>query len=80
MTTGKIIALTRQTFVSEVLFLLLNTLSTFVIAFLPRSKNLLISWPQSLSIVILENISSCYSHYYHVPGTVPSVGSKDDKI
>ena len=80
MTTGKIIALTRQTFVSEVLFLLLNTLSRFVIAFLPRSKNLLISWPQSLSTVILKNISSCYSYYYHVPGTVPSVGSKDDKI
>ena len=57
-----------------------NTLSTFVIAFLPRSKNLLISWPQSPSTVILENISSCYSYYYHVPGTVPSVGSKDDKI
>ena len=43
MTTGKIIALTRQTFVGKVMFLLFNTLSRFVIAFLPRSKRLLIS-------------------------------------
>ena len=44
MTTGKIIALTIQTFVGKVISLLFNTLSRFVIAFLPRSKNLLISW------------------------------------
>ena len=44
MTTGKTIALTRQTFVSNAMFLLFNTLSRFVIAFLPRSKCLLISW------------------------------------
>ena len=54
MTTGKTIALTRQTFVSKVMSLLFNMLSRFVIAFLPRSKRLLISWLQSLSAVILE--------------------------
>ena len=54
MTTGKTLALTRQTFVSKVMSLLFNTLSRFVIAFLPRSKSLLISWLQSLSAVILE--------------------------
>ena len=50
MTTGKTIALTIQTFVSKVN----NTLSRFIIAFLPRSKHLLISWLQSLSAAILE--------------------------
>ena len=54
MTTGKIISLTIQTFVSKVMSLLFNMLSRFVIAFLPRSKRLLISWLQSLSAVILE--------------------------
>ena len=54
MTTGKTIALTRQTFVSKVKSLLFNTLSRLVTAFLPRSKHLLISWLQSLSTVILE--------------------------
>ena len=54
MTTGKTIALTRWTFVSKVMSLLFNTLSRFVIAFLPRSKHLLISWLQSPSAVILE--------------------------
>ena len=54
MTTGKTIALTRQTFVGKVMFLLFNRLSRFVIAFLPRSKCLLISWLQSPSVVILE--------------------------
>ena len=53
-TTGKTIALTIQTFVSKVMFLLFNMLSRFVIAFLPRSKHLLISWLQSPSAVILE--------------------------
>ena len=52
MTTGKTIALTRQTFVSKVISLLLNTLSRFVIAFLPRSNCLLISRLQSPSAVI----------------------------
>ena len=54
MATGKTIALTRQTFVGKVMSLLFNTLSRFVIGFLPRSKHLLISWIQSLSTVILE--------------------------
>ena len=63
-TTGKTIALTRRTFVGKVMSLLFNTLfnmsllfnmlSRFVIAFLPRSKHLLISWMQSRSAVILE--------------------------
>ena len=54
MTTRKTIALTIQTFVSKVMSLLFNKLSRFVIAFLPRSKHLLISWLQSPSAVILE--------------------------
>ena len=54
MTTGKTIALTRQTFVGKVMSLLFNILSRFVIAFLPRNKHLLISWLQSPSTVILE--------------------------
>ena len=54
MTNGKTVALTVQTFVSKVLSLLFNTLSRFVIAFLPRSKHLLILWLQSQSAVILE--------------------------
>ena len=54
MTTGKTIALTRQTFVGKVMSLLLNMLSRLVITFLPRSKRLLISWLQSPSAVILE--------------------------
>ena len=52
MSTGKIIALTRQTFVGKVMSLLLNMLSRLVITFLPRSKRLLISWLQSPSAVI----------------------------
>ena len=54
MTTGKIIALTRQTLVGKVMSLLLNMLSRLVKTFLPRSKRLLISWLQSPSAVILE--------------------------
>ena len=54
MTTGKTIALTRQTFVGKVMSLLFNMLSRLVITFLPRSKRLLISWLQSPSSVILE--------------------------
>ena len=55
MTTEKIIALTIQTFVGKVMSLLVNMLSRFVIAFLPRSKHLLISWLQSPSAMILES-------------------------
>ena len=53
-TTGKTIALTKQTFVDKVMSLLFNMLSRLVITFLPRSKHLLISWLQSTSAVILE--------------------------
>ena len=55
MTTGKTIALTRQTFVDKVMSLLFNMLSRLVMTFLPRSKLLLISWLQSPSAVILES-------------------------
>ena len=54
MTTGKTIALTRQTFVGKLMSLLFNMLSRLVITFLPRSKCVFISWPQSPSAVILE--------------------------
>ena len=54
MTTGKTIALTRQTLVGKVISLLLNMLSRLIITFLPRSKHLLISWLQLPSEVILE--------------------------
>ena len=54
MTTGKPIALTGRTFVGKVMSLVFNILSRLVIAFLPRSKRLLISWLQSPSVVILE--------------------------
>ena len=60
MTIGKTIVLTRRTFVGKVMSLLFNKLSRLSIAFLPRSKHLLISWLQSPSAVILElqNIKS----------------------
>ena len=54
MTTGKTIVLTRKTFVRKVMFLVFKMLPKFVIAFLPRSKYLLISWLQSTFTVILE--------------------------
>ena len=54
MTTGKTIALTRQTFVGKVMSLLFNMLSRLAITFLPRSKHILISWLQSPSAVIWE--------------------------
>ena len=53
-TTGKTITLTRWTFVGNVMSLLFNTLSRFIIAFLPRNKHLLISWLPSPSAAILE--------------------------
>ena len=55
MTTGKTIALTRQTFIGKVMSLLFNMLSRLVITFLRWSKRLLISWMQSPSAVILES-------------------------
>ena len=65
MTTGKTITLTRWSFVGKVMSLLFNMLSTLVIAFLPRSKRLLISWLQSLSAVTLEpkNLRDYYSDH-----------------
>ena len=54
MTTGKMIALTKQTFVGKIMSLLFNMLSRLIIIFLPRNKHLLISWLQSPSVVILE--------------------------
>ena len=77
MTTGKTIALTRQTFVGKVISLLLNMLSRLVITFLPRSKRLLISWLQSPSAVISEppKIKSdtrwAYSQASHFSGALP---------
>ena len=64
MTTGKTIALTRQTFVGKVMSMLFNMLSRLVITFLPRSKCLLISWLQSPSAVILEP-KKTVSHCFH---------------
>ena len=54
MTTGKTIALTRQTFVGKIMSLLFNIFSRFVIALFPRSKDFLILWLQSPSAVILK--------------------------
>ena len=72
MTTGKTIALTRWTFVGKVMSLLFNMLSRLVIAFLPRSRHLLISCLQSPSAVILEpkkikfdTVSSVYPSICH---------------
>ena len=79
MTTGKTISLTRQTFVNKVIGLLFNMLSKLVIAFLPRSKRLLISCLQSTSTVIFEpkKIKSATvsifspSVYHEVMGQMP---------
>ena len=65
MTTGKTIALTRWTFVDKIMSLLFNMLSRFVIAFLPSSKRLLISWLQSPSAMILESPQNKVSHCFH---------------
>ena len=65
MTTGKTIALTRWTFVGNIMSLLFNMPSRFVIAFLPRSKSLLISWLQSPSTVILEPKKIKVCHCFH---------------
>ena len=68
MTTGKTIALTRQTFVSKVMSLLFNILSRFVKIFLPRSKHPLISWLQSQSAMILEP-KKIVCHCFHCHST-----------
>ena len=64
MTTGKTIALTRQIFISQVMSLLFNMLSRFVIAYLPRSQPLLISWLQSSSAVMLEPQNIVFHHFH----------------
>ena len=64
MTTGKTIALTKQTFISKIMSLLFSMLSRLVIAFLPRSKCLLTSWLQSPSAVTLEP-KKTVSHCFH---------------
>ena len=64
MTTGKTIALTRQTFVGEIMSLLSSMLSRLVIVFLPSSKCLLISWPQSPSAVIFGAQENKVSHCF----------------
>ena len=65
ITTGKTIALTIWTFVSKVISLLFNTLSRFVVASIPRSKRLLISWLQSLSPVIFGAQENKVCHCFH---------------
>ena len=70
-TTGKTIALTRQTFVGKVMSLLFNILSRLIITFLPRSKHLLISWLHSPSAVILEPPQKIKSDT--VPTVSPSI-------
>ena len=65
-TTGKIIALTRWTFVGKVMSLLLKMLSRLVITFLPKSKRLLISWLQSPSAVILKPPPKKVCHCFHI--------------
>ena len=65
MTTGKTTALTRRTSVGKIMSLLCNMLSRLVIAFLPRSRHLLISWLQSPSAVILEPSKNKVCHYFH---------------
>ena len=72
MMIGKTVALTRRTFVSKVVSLLFNMLSRFVIAFLPRSKCLLISWLQSPSAVIFGCLYICN----YILGSI-SVGDQD---
>jgi len=77
MITGETIALTRWTFVVKVMSLLFNMLSRFVVAFLPRSKRLLISWLQSLSAVILEPKKIVCYHFHGFPIYLPwSDGTK----
>ena len=71
MTTGKTIALTRWTIVEKVMSQIFNMLSRLVIAFLPRSKHLLISWLQSLSALILEPIKIKSASFHCFPIYLP---------
>ena len=80
MTTGKTIALTIRTFVSKVMSLLFNTLPRFVIAFLPRSRRLLISWLQSSSTVILEPEKTVCHCFHFFTSTCCEVMGQDAMI
>ena len=71
VTTGKTIALTVQIFVGKVMALLFNMLSRFVIAFLPRSKCLLISWLRSPSAVLSEPKKIVFHHFHCFPIYMP---------
>ena len=71
MTTGKTIALARRTFVDKIMSLLFNTLSRFVIAFLTRSKHLLISWLQLPSVEILEPKKIVFQCFHCFPIYLP---------
>ena len=72
MTTGKTIALTRWTFVDKVMSLLFNMLYSFLIAFLPRSKHLLISWLHLQTAVWRTglNFTPIFTSYPHAPGLI----------
>ena len=74
VTTGKTIALSRQIFVGKVMFLLFNALSRLVIAFLPRSKHLLISWLQSLYTDTHIGASQVAQRVKNLP--LPTVGKE----
>ena len=80
MTTGKTIALTRWTFVGKAMSLLFNMLSRFVIAFLPSSKCLLISWLQSPSAVILEPRKIVCHRFHCSPSICHEVMGSDAMI
>ena len=80
ITTGKTIALTIWTFVGKVTSLLFNMLSRLVTAFLPRSKQLLISWLQSPSAVILEPKKTKCQCFYYFPSICHEVMGLDAMI
>ena len=80
MTTGENTALTIWTFVSKVMSLLFNTLSSFVIAFLPRSKYLLILWLNSPSIHIFGDQENKICHYLEFFSSCPEVMGLDAVI
>ena len=80
MTTGKTISLTIWTFVGKVMSLLLNMLSRFVIAFLPKNKCLFISWLQSPSAVILEPVKKSVTACIFSPSICYEVMEPDAMI
>ena len=80
MTSGKPVVLTIQTFVGKMISLLFNTLSRFVIAFLPRSKSLLISQLKSLSTVIWSPRKKVYNCFHFFPSICHEVMGPDAMI